>query len=92
MRKMALALHSQNLIDQNSDIQQAFSSPPYMFAQIFIKSLMLITIPFSLLSNNRANTKPLDDSTKEHLAQEEIWAAMLRFALSRLAFMVTFLN
>jgi len=79
---IALGLHSHSLIDQNSkeNIQQAFSSPPYISAQIFIKSLMLITIPFLLLSYNRTNAKPLDDDAKKHLAQEKVWEAMLRLA------------
>jgi hypothetical protein len=82
MRDISLGLHSQSPIDQDSEdnILQAFSSPHYMFAQIFIKSLMLITVPFSLLSSKRSNPKPLDDDSKTDLAREEIWNAMETFA------------
>jgi magnesium-transporting ATPase (P-type) len=92
MREISLSFRSQTLIDQNSkdDFQQAFSSLHYLFAQIFLKSLILICIPFSLLSPRRVHPKPLDDSTKKHLAREEIWKVMLRFTFIHLVSMVLF--
>ena len=81
MRNISLGLHSQSLVDQNrkDNIRQTLSSPHYLFAQIFTKSLMLITIPFSLLSNNRSNPRPLNDDIKIVLARGEIWNEMQRF-------------
>lgn len=83
MRNISRDLHSQSLVDQNckDNITQALSSPHYLFAQFFTKSMMLITIPFSLLSNNRSNPRLLDDDTKKMLAGEEIWNEMQRFTV-----------